>query len=142
MFLTVAAVRIREDSALEFLEAGHLPILHYRAADDSVVSLTTRQLGVGIQADFRLGSDSTRLQVGDCLLLATDGVTEVEDQRGTPFGMERLAELLRNQHSRPAKEVDDLLRSRVAEHGPQRDDQTLMIIRCTEQENCSANPRT
>ena len=142
MFLTVAAVCITENSALEFLVAGHLPILHYRAADDSVVSLTTRQLGVGIQQDFRFRSDSTRLQGGDCLLLATDGVTEVEDQRGTPFGMERLAELLRSHHSRPAKEVHDVLRSRVAEHGPQRDDQTLMVIRCTEQEDRSPRPRT
>jgi hypothetical protein len=140
MFLTVAAVRFTDNAAMEFLVAGHLPILHYRAAGDAVVSLTTRQIGVGIQAEFPFRSDTVRVDSGDCLLLATDGVTEVEDGSGSPFGMERLAALLREHCSRPAKEIHELISSSALRHGTQKDDQTLMVIRCIGREEvCPAS---
>ena len=140
MFLTTAAIRFTEGAPMEFLVAGHLPILHYRAAERTAVSLTTRQLGVGIQANYEFKKDSAEVQAGDCLLLATDGITEVEDRHGSAFGLERLAALLQEEHARPAKEIYELIRSHVARQGAQKDDQTLLVIRCLEPENGEFDP--
>jgi len=87
---------------------------------NAVISLTTRQIGVEIQAEFPFRSDAVRVDSGDCLLLATDGVTEVEDGSGSPFGMERLAALLREHHSRPAKGIHELISSSALRHGTQK----------------------
>jgi sigma-B regulation protein RsbU (phosphoserine phosphatase) len=134
MFLTVAAVQFNGGPDVHFLVAGHLPILHYRATEGAVVKLTTRQIALGMQPGYRFAQGSARVAEGDCLVIATDGMTEVENRNREPFGIERLASLVRDQHSRSPRELYAAIRTAVERHGRQRDDQTLMVIRRQEAE--------
>ena len=55
-------------------------------------------LGVPVLIEGDFGSClehfTLKLEVGDCFLIYTDGITEAADQRGTQFGLDRLSELL------------------------------------------------
>jgi sigma-B regulation protein RsbU (phosphoserine phosphatase) len=47
-------------------------------------------------SDFDYGSDTIKLNPGDCLLMYTDGVTEAMDPKKQEFGDARLREFLGN----------------------------------------------
>jgi serine phosphatase RsbU (regulator of sigma subunit) len=78
--------------------------------------------------------DESHLTIGpgDALVLYTDGVTDTRGVDGELFGEERLAELLEDAAGVDADEIasriDDALRA--FEHGQQRDDVALLVLRC------------
>jgi phosphoserine phosphatase RsbU/P len=77
---------------VELCNAGHLPTLHTHAGKVAEVPSTGLPLGMFCSQEFALSR--VHLQVGDSLLLYTDGLTESEDDSGRPYGQERLSRLL------------------------------------------------
>jgi len=65
----------------------------------------------------------------DVFLFVTDGVTEVEDSVGQEFGSERLSELLLKHAGQPLDRIWNAIMTQVAQHGPQIDDQSLLLLR-------------
>ena len=59
----------------------------------------------------------------------TDGLTEVFDRRDQEFGLEGLKSLLAAERDTPLERIADHVVTRVRAHGPQMDDQTLLLIR-------------
>ena len=99
MFITMSYVVLDQDgSKLTISRAGHNAALLWRKATGKVESIHPPGLGVGIDkgAVFeRVTKDeSFEMQVGDCLLLYTDGVNEAMDPKGIEFGEERVQEEL------------------------------------------------
>ncbi len=99
MFITMSYVVLDQDgSKLTLSRAGHNAALLWRKATGKVESIHPPGLGVGIDkgAVFeRVTKDeSFEMQVGDCLLLYTDGVNEAMDPKGIEFGEERVQEEL------------------------------------------------
>ena len=78
-------------------------------------------------ADFI--SHTVEAGVGDLLLIATDGVTEVSDVAGQEFGIERHQSLLIEQHHKPLQVIAAAILDAAARWGKQKDDQTLLIVR-------------
>lgn len=78
-----------ETGELDYVCAGHpFPLLRRRDG-------TTEELGhggfpLGIRRDLELRPSSARLEVGDLLVLYTDGVAECVDEQGRAFGFDRL----------------------------------------------------
>ena len=74
--------------------AGHCPLLHYRARDREVIEHNPSgfPLGLGAGEEFhrRLGEKKISLVKGDMLLLYTDGLSEAQDPNGEEFGGERV----------------------------------------------------
>lgn len=96
-FLTAAAVALRpDDRTVEVVNAGHNPLMWYRAKDGSVTEVAAEQTVLGFLPNTRYRARALELAPGDCLLLYTDGVTEAEDEHGEMFGEERLVEVLRS----------------------------------------------
>ncbi len=75
---------------MTFSNAGHLPLLLYRAKtrELQVLELSGILLGIDNQAEFQKRKIS--LLPGDILLFYTDGVTEAQNESGEFFSMERL----------------------------------------------------
>lgn len=72
-----------------------------------------------------------RLDLGDIVLLYTDGVTEARSASGKQFGLDRLKGLLRNSSDLPIDAVVDRLYRAVATHAKDLDDDvTLLAFRC------------
>jgi sigma-B regulation protein RsbU (phosphoserine phosphatase) len=72
------------------------------------------------------------LEKGDLLALYSDGLAEAARPTHEEFGNRRIENLLRENASRPVNEIVDRIFDeieRYEEGHPQRDDQTLMLIR-------------
>lgn len=66
---------------------------------------------------------------GDVLLLLTDGLLEVFDRSDVEFGLSGVTGILRSRATEPLPAIADALRDAVRSHGPQTDDQTLLLLR-------------
>ena len=130
MFLTASAIRFNENKTAEFSVAGHLPILHYRAHSHSIQYLTIKQIPLSVQPDYKFSTETVSFESGDVFLFLTDGLTEVSNAKDEEFELERIEALLLRNASQPIEELFQTIITEIHQHGPQRDDQTMMIVRC------------
>ena len=127
MFVTLACVRGGVDDHLECAVAGHLPILRVR--NGRVEEVTEPQFAIGMFDGTTFGSPTLDAQPGDLLALLTDGVVEVFDNETRELGLDWAKQVLAADHHRPLTAIADRLLSGSRAHGPQLDDQTLLLIR-------------
>lgn len=116
---------------LRYLNAGHPAPMLLRHGKVVTRLDRGRRLPLGMD-DARLVIAEEHLEPGDRLLLFTDGITEARSRDGTPFGEDRLADLVR-QHTTaglPAPETLRRLCHTVLDHydGPPRDDATMLYL--------------
>lgn len=130
MFLTLAAFRFTSEKKAEFSVAGHLPILHYRAATRDIEHLTCKQIALALKKKYAFVTKSVSFASGDVFVLLTDGLVEVSDKRGKEFSLERIETLMLQNRSLDSKALFEHILNAVNDYGPQRDDQTMLIIRC------------
>jgi sigma-B regulation protein RsbU (phosphoserine phosphatase) len=90
-YATLVVGRCTSDGSVEFVSAGHLPVLHVRASGTVSRSATGYPLGMFHSAQFAVHRIS--LQPGESLLLYTDGVNEVRNAADEEYGLERVADL-------------------------------------------------
>ncbi len=106
-----------ESGAVSFLNAGHNPPLIVHAAG-TVEQLASGGLPLGIKADADYREGRTHLQMGDVLVIYSDGVTEAASPSGEEFG--------------PAAGIRDRIESALTKfsQGTQAaDDITLVIVK-------------
>jgi sigma-B regulation protein RsbU (phosphoserine phosphatase) len=131
MFVTFAAVSAADSGRVTFTLAGHLPIFRVRRGSRDVESLTVSQIPLGVLEHQAFSSDSCEWEPGDLFALVTDGLVEVFDDGEVEFGLDGIRTLLGTVADRPLSEIRDKLLAAVRAHGPQLDDQTLLLIRRT-----------
>ncbi|HEY2433742.1 MAG TPA: PP2C family protein-serine/threonine phosphatase [Vicinamibacterales bacterium] len=127
MYVTVACVRGRADGTLDCAVAGHLPIL--RVTPAGVEEVTMPQIPVGMFEDYAFSSLSIACAPGDLLALLTDGLIEVFDAHDRELGLAAMKTLLAASATLPLREVANAVVAKARAHGPQIDDQTLLLIR-------------
>ncbi len=103
------AVFDQETRVLNYANGGHQAGLVVRA-DGRVESLDAEGLPLGVMEDTEFEERSVQLEVGDRILLFTDGVTEARNCRGELFGVERLKHLVREPGDLLERVRDDVLR--------------------------------
>lgn len=130
MFITFAGIRFGGEEDARATVCGHLPILHFLKNTGQVKDVLLKQIPLGVQPGYQFETIATKFQSGDVFALITDGLTEVVDKKDRELGIEPIRDLLRKNAHLPLKEIYHLLMSRVISFGKQRDDQTLMLIKC------------
>lgn len=93
----------RESGELLFTNAGHQPPLWYRAAtrewsfllDSTPYSKEIADLPLGMIAGTSYRQTAVQLEVGDLLLLYTDGINESWDESGEQLGLDGLLSMAR-----------------------------------------------
>ena len=75
---------------------------------------------MGLRTEMALAERTHRL---------TDGLTEVENDAGEDLGVDGVERLIGQDLDRPLQEVHESVMAAVGRHGPQVDDQTLLLIR-------------
>jgi serine phosphatase RsbU (regulator of sigma subunit) len=129
MFATLAGLRFDGSHEVEYIAAGHLPLVQYRRRQRDVVGCNAGHFPLGLfEVD---GYVSTRIhfEPGDVFALVTDGVVETADSQEAEFGLERLENILCNMAGYPLSEIFETAVAAVTRHGTQRDDRTLLLIR-------------
>jgi hypothetical protein len=126
-FVTVACVRGGPGQTVECAVAGHHPILRVR--NGCVEEVTTPQMAVGMFEGTSFDASSVDCLPGDLFALLTDGLIEVFDGRQQELGLDWARGVLQSNSQQPLSVIGDRLLAGARAHGPQLDDQTLLLIR-------------
>jgi len=125
----------RGSNEITMARAGHEPPIIYRNATGTIEVIETSGLAAGIDEgpvfkrsvkDYRF-----RMESGDILLLYTDGIIESENADGDEFGLDRLCQILIENHERSSQDLVNTVTAAVARFSagtPQSDDITLIAI--------------
>ncbi|MEO8438918.1 MAG: GAF domain-containing SpoIIE family protein phosphatase [Spartobacteria bacterium] len=139
MFISMAYLILdHKNNQVTLSRGGHDAPLLYRAATGEVEVLKPPGMALGIDSgevfDRITGDLSVPLERDDCLVLYTDGVTEMLDSNGDEFGPERMVQSIQASVKEGAQGViarlTDDVRNFAAGH-PQNDDITLIVVRKT-----------
>ena len=120
-------------SSVEYVSAGHGPLLVYTAADDAFNEVPTHGLPLGLMPEVEFDPPThVPLAPGDMLLLFTDGFFEWSRPDGEQFGTDRLTEVVRRHRDLPVAEIIALVYAAVVEFSEgtkQADDCTAVIVK-------------
>jgi phosphoserine phosphatase RsbU/P len=131
-FATMIVGCASQDGKVEYVSAGHLPLLHLSPA--GVCSREATGVPLGMFSNSHFPVCRTTLARGDKLLLYTDGLTEAADPAGKEYGVARVQELAKR-HG--AAEPHALLEACLQElhsfsaNAKQADDLTLLVLQRT-----------
>ena len=117
---------------LTYVNAGHNPPVHLRAADGTLEELPATGIAMGVLDDAEYTQATVQMVTGDVLVLYTDGITEAENAALEMFGTDRLEKIILASGGlsadRICQQVLDAVKAFCGDH-PQSDDITLMVIR-------------
>lgn len=125
-YATMVLLKIYPSGCVEFLNCGHVPPLLI-SPEGKVTELEASNLIVGIIEDATYTASQITLQPGDRILLATDGITEIEDRTGELISVDGLIALA---HLPTLDAILDQLH-KIEATPEARDDWTLLDIRYT-----------
>ena len=128
MFVTFCFLA-RNGDALRVGLAGHPAILHFSARTSEVTPLECPNMPLGILPSGDFASSEIGTEAGDLFALYTDGFLETTNAAGEEFGLKRLQSELRKHGKDPLEAIFRSLQERVARHGAQFDDQSLLLMR-------------
>lgn len=137
-FITVGMVTIDFDDRCAFWRAGHNELLHYHAATGKVSLRRPPGLALGLTHGGHLSSmltpENFSMEIGDVLLLFSDGLSEACNEAGEEFGERLLPDVFRSLclERGNARRIRDELLDRLDRFvGDQegQDDVTIVVIR-------------
>lgn len=133
MFSTVFLAQFDQDTReLSFANAGHSPVIHYRADTGIAELLEADGTALGILPVNYCENQTLNFNPDDILVVATDGFSETADIDGILFGYDRLLQLIETVAHETAKGITNALFEAVEQFRaghPQDDDQTVIVIK-------------
>jgi phosphoserine phosphatase RsbU/P len=126
-FVTAAYVHLNSESGeLRYSAAGHPPMLLLRKGKITHIE----ENGLMLAAfDFAQYSNAVHgLEVGDRLLLYTDGIVEAANARGDFFGHDALGTLLRNTTGDSAAAAADKIIASIQQWSASQDDDLTVLV--------------
>ncbi len=133
-YITVLVVRLNpSERTLTFANAGHPPglLLDREGQIKARLKRTGRPFGKQGKNPYPTG-ESIALSSGDILLMLTDGIDEAMRPDGECFGLDRAAEVLKQNRTRSARELVETLCQAARDFAapePQADDLTVLIVK-------------
>jgi len=113
-----------------YVNAGHNPPIVVRERESILLRQTGMVLGPSRDAAYSRGF--VTLEIGDVLVLYTDGIVEAVDGRDQEFGIERLKRVVSQNRERTAEEIVTAILQQVSTFtrgAVAQDDRTLLVIR-------------
>ena len=123
---------IPAEKSIEYVNAGTQSLLLWKGKAKKLVRLEQKTDPLGVDTKSVYTCKKLRVEKGDIAVLFTDGVVETLNERGEPFGLKALAELLASSVQSPAKEITDKINKQIKTFmgkASPHDDQTVMIIK-------------
>ncbi len=121
-----------ENQVISYTNGAHHPLYVYRASKEKFVKFDTDGLPLGLEADTEFGHKQFQVDIGDYLVLFTDGLNEARNMNGDEFTTNRLLSIVKkNAQMNPVdltKEIRanlDAFTSGTSQH----DDQTLLLMK-------------
>jgi serine phosphatase RsbU (regulator of sigma subunit) len=131
LYMAMLLVRIR-DEKLTASAAGMPPVMIYRASDGRVDELEMKGMPLGAVESYPYQTAETTLAPGDAVLLMSDGLPELFNERDESFDYPRVKEAFRKIANLTPDEITDGLfaeADRWRNSRKQNDDMTLVVLR-------------
>jgi len=138
MFMTVCMLKWDSVAGkLSYVNAGHEPVLHCRASDGEVVEGKKDGMALGMVASDQCPVNvvDTGMEVGDVVVIYSDGVLEAWKNEKEHYGMERLKASVKAASAvkgASASQIIDAIMAEVARFTggfEQKDDQTILVLK-------------
>lgn len=122
----------RSAEELSFANAGHGPLFCYRSARQGCTLTKLDGTPIGIMEDVDYKQAKVQLNVGDIVIMYTDGVTEMRNEKKEEYGLRRVQELLLRESEKNANELVDIIVNDVDTfrgNASPHDDMTLLVFK-------------
>jgi len=136
LFMTSVMLRWdKENQQMFYTGAGHEHVLVYRKKEEDVEPIISGGIALGMIPDVSkiVQEKQIPLEIGDCIVLYTDGITEAKNKTGQMYGLERLVKSLKKNGYKPSvgSIFDGLTKdfSDFVEEYVQIDDITMIVIK-------------
>jgi PAS domain S-box-containing protein len=137
-FVTLCYVRFDPDRrTVEFVDAGHTGLIHYKAATGRCELLHGDNLPLGFRTDEIYNQQSVSFEASDLLVLYSDGLTEMRNRADELFGPVRLTQCIESNCALEPEDLVAAIRKAVfafAESESPADDLTCVVIKFVESE--------
>lgn len=133
LYVTIAfGLLDQRTGRLAFARAGHPAPLLVASPGESVLHLGMDGLPAGLIQDAEYEASLIQLEEGSRIYLYSDGITEAENLHDEAFGLDRLEQLLVQQHARPLSAVKAQLSNALGQwqenRGSIEDDITFLAV--------------
>jgi serine phosphatase RsbU (regulator of sigma subunit) len=131
MSMCMSIIKINVNK-LKISSAGMPPALLYRKAENKVDELILKGMPLGAFIGFPYKLQETTLQMGDTLLLLSDGFPELFDENRNMFGYDRVGTVFSEVATRSSEEIIDHLKkvgSSWIDDAEPDDDITFVVIK-------------
>lgn len=115
---------------LEYTNAGHNDVYIFRK-NGEMLSLRSQTCFIGKIEDMVVTSDRVKLEIGDRIVMYTDGIPEARNADGNFYTYERFIELLQNHTDESPHDLVETVRHSIDEFRgsqPPSDDITILIV--------------
>lgn len=133
MTMLLVVVDTQEGEAV-LANAGHVPMIHYHSRDRLVEEIRRPALPLGALLEVDYEEFTQTIEPGDLLILYSDGLTEIQTEKGEDYGVARLLDRvtrcgISGLTARGTR--DNILEDvrRFKDDAEQLDDITLVVIR-------------
>lgn len=130
MFLTCAILNFNSNNTVEYSTAGHLPILKLANDTNNYEELLIKQIPIAATKDYNFTTSSTVYDKNDIFILLTDGITETSNKKNEYFGIEKVKQTILNNRNDELSQIYEKINNELTSYGKQKDDQTILLIRC------------
>ena len=117
--------------------AGHDAAIVYDPKTDAFSEMSGVDIPLGIEPGWEFKEHGpTSFEVGQIVVIGTDGIWEARDLQGEFFGKERLREVIRRCADRPAAEISNAITDALntfCRGRAQEDDVTLVAFKFTDE---------
>ena len=136
MYMGMIVMRCREMQA-EIISAGMPPVLWYRKKLGRVETVTLKGLPLGTKVQYPYQTRQLEFDSGDVLLLMSDGLMELFNDKRELLGLDRIKRELLNKSGATSGEIIKHMRSLMlswsGDH-KNEDDVTMMAVKIQENE--------
>ncbi|HEY1407043.1 MAG TPA: SpoIIE family protein phosphatase [Spirochaetota bacterium] len=122
----------RTKGTVSFSNAGHGPLFCYRADRNQCTITKLEGVPIGIMDDSEYSQAEVPFGIGDIIVLNTDGVTEMRNEKKEEYGRMRVQQFLMKHHDLSADQIVSKMVEDVDAfqgNAPQHDDMTLLIMK-------------
>lgn len=121
-----------ETKTIEYSNAGHHPLMLYRAKTKTIESVDTPGLPIGIEPSTEYTQKTIQFYTGDIALLYTDGIIEAMNTEGEQYSYESLEKYVKENYTQTSEEIVSGLHQDIKAFvgkAKQHDDQTLLALK-------------
>lgn len=118
---------------MQLISAGHGPLLFYSPKTDTFRSIDAQGPPLGLLSNWSYGTaQNLEFDIGDILVLVTDGFIEWTNASGEDFGVDRLEKVVRENRDQRSETIISELHSTILKFAgtmPQNDDLTALVVK-------------